>query len=172
MPTGDPSPPEWSPQRGVPEVGHPARPAAPEAPDIQAPENVHRRRYLLPAPVPTISLEPMHDCPGYLGPERLTAVGATTQGGGSVTVTWYDPNDADTRSYRVVTFPVEAGVDPVMSYTPVAAPHRCVQMTATVTGLKVGGRYEFWLEAVNSDPLNRNRLSNRTVGRSVPVTVS
>jgi hypothetical protein len=155
--TNDPRP-EWGRQRlvpGGPKRSSIGRPASPSRPQVAPPENPKRRFWAEPAPMPRHTLAPMRSCPQQRGPgvdvEHLTV----TAGVKSATVTWWDLGDPDTTGYAIGA--VVMGEAGGVSWTPVAAPGTCREVTATVRGLKSGTRYQFWLVATN-----RSNAQDRT----------
>lgn len=175
--------PEWSTLRKVP-----APPAAvpgpdePRRPAIAPPENPHRFQFNGPASMPHYSLAPPPDCPQPHGPghdvQRLTA----TPGTGSATVSWWDLGDPDTGSYSIAVVPngvdsrpnrgpdSTSQVDPVREVT-VDAPQSCQDMSVSITGLKSGDTYRFWLTANNTSQAQGGRAYRHTRGETETVTI-
>jgi hypothetical protein len=65
------------------------------------------------------------------------------------------------------------GGAPSISWTtvPITRPRQCRQVTATVTGLASGIGYDFWLETVNRDPMDPDRIYRTSRGRTEVVQI-
>jgi hypothetical protein len=175
--------PTWSANRPQPsqlrpkisiDPRNPARPSRPSEPWEPAgtPRDDGRPFwYGMYAVNPRVELEPRRDCPQYHGPTGSVPVRATATGPGRATLTWWDTGDPNTRLYQVDAFK-RTGGDAVTSTTyPVAKPRTCRQVTVTVTGLDSGERYEFWLETVDDDPIDKGGTVRLARGRTEPVTI-
>jgi hypothetical protein len=155
---------------------NPARPSKPTDPWLPAgtPED-DGRPYWFGGPDtvnPKVGLEPRRDCPQYHGPSGTIPMRATAAGAGRATLTWWDTGDPNTRLYQVDAFR-RTGGDAVTSSTfPVKRPRTCQQTTVTVSGLARGETYEFWLETVDDDPLNKGGTVRMSRGRTELVPIS
>ncbi len=154
--------PEWSSQRGVPQVSGPAMPQAPTRPAIAPPENPIHFRFNGPAPMPTVSLKPLGACPQEHQPGAPVENFSTTVGTRSATASWWDLGDPDAKSYQLAAVPDLVNVGdgsrtvfkpPIVTAT-VTPPHACKQMTATVSGLITGQKYYLVLQSLNNSNVN------------------
>jgi hypothetical protein len=162
--------PEWSSVRGVPQVSGPADPVAPTRPEIAPPENPHHWPFSQPAAMPHYKLKPASSCPQQRGPAATVARLTTTPGKGSVTIKWWDLGDPDTLSYQIAAVPIGGGSAGI-TWTTVAAPKTCKEVTAKVTGLTSGGRYEFQLVATNISRVQKGQTYRPSRGQTETVTI-
>ena len=88
-------------------------------------------------------------CPGRLYPGMMSLL-TVVPGTGSATVTWSSAGGASVGSYRVaaVSQDLVFGTQPPLNWVTVPSSTTCTLITATVPGLRSGGRYVFWLDAV------------------------
>jgi hypothetical protein len=157
--------PEWSSQRGVPQVEGVQQPTAPTRPLIAPPENPIHFIFNGPPPMPHYSLAPKPGCPQPRGPNRYVERFLTTVSAGTGTATWWDLGDPDTVSYDLVAVPLYINLydntrnipRPTTVRANVPAPNACKQMTATVTGLTSGTSYLFTLQAINTSRVQTGR---------------
>jgi hypothetical protein len=174
--------PEWSTLREIPALpARPDQPVEPARPVVAPPENPHHWQFSGPPPMPHYSLKPPDSCfqprGQGLNVERLTARPGTR----SATLTWWDLGDPDTRTYQIAIVPVGATGNPVgytdvstvtepVRFQTVPAPNNCEQVTATVTGLKTGDAYRFWLLANNESQV-QTRNYRPTRGETQTITI-
>ena len=172
--------PEWSSVRGIPQVPRPTGPSQPERPAIAPPEHPHRIIVNGPPPMPTVSLKPRDNCMQPHNPVSIAHNFVVTPiGNGSVSVRWWDMGDPDTQTYEVVAVPqyVNQGnysprrPDPPKRFTAVKPVGGCAQMQTTVTGLQPGARYSISLMAVNTSPINHDRLYTITRASSEVIAI-
>jgi hypothetical protein len=174
--------PEWSAQRGVPQVpglqeGGPGGPVPPTQPAIAPPENPKHWRFDAPPPVPRHSLAPMRSCPQPHGPSDYVENFQVTSIKGGATVSWWDLHDPDLVEYEVKAVPEFIVVGnstrpvqqlPIKTLT-VAAPGTCKVVQATITGLTTGTTYRVVLQASNRSRVNNlnYRVNRGTTDRVV-----
>jgi hypothetical protein len=150
----------------------PAQPAQPRPPDGTPPDDGRPPIwYGIAASNPKVELEPMRSCPQFRGPSARIWMTVTPRKGG-VTLSWWDIDDPETLRYEIGAFRragLGSGSSPgAMTWTrvPLPAARGCRTMTATITGLASGVGYDFWLEAVNRDPLDKSRTYRMSRGRT------
>ncbi len=166
--------PEWSSQREVPQGPSGAdaaqRPAEPQTPAVQVPENPHGRMlFNSAAPMRRYELKPLGACPQshgkglYVG--HLTAV----PGSGSATISWWDLGDPSTSEYRITSVPV-GGQGAVITKT-VPAPKTCRDVSMTFDGLTSGTSYVFMLTAANVSPEQGGRIYRADRGQTQTIVI-
>jgi hypothetical protein len=179
--------PRWESSTGirpgrvsVPAPEKPRRPADPADPvpptaELEPP----RRPWFLnyPGLPPRIELAPMRSCPKPHGALAQIAV-VTEVGRGALSLTWQASGLTEVTGYRLVAVPApprpSATALPIRTAT-VDAPTGCREVTATVTGLPSGERYQVHLESISGQTVNpaghRYPDLHRMLARSEVVTV-
>jgi hypothetical protein len=112
------------------------------------------------SPLPALSIMPPSlpvagsgtftgSCTGGLYAGKLDPL-AVVPGTGSAAVSWQNLADPSITSYRVaaVSQDLMLGTQPPPTWVTITAGPTCAQATVTVSGLRNGGRYVFWLDAV------------------------
>jgi len=165
--------PEWSAQRMVPQgpTGASAaqKPAAPQAPAIQVPEDPKGRQFFTRGePMRHYDLKPRGACPQSYGRGLYVQHFSAVPGKGSATVSWYDLGDPNAVEYQIDAVSVsDAGS---VTTKKMAAPKACKEVSMTFTGLQSGTSYVFMLTATDVSPEQENRQYR--VGRGqTPVIV-
>lgn len=164
----------------VPSPARPRRPGPPADPvpptaDLEPP----RRPWFLnyPGLPPRIELAPMRSCPKPHGALAQIAV-VTEVGAGAISLTWQASGLTEVPGYRLIAVPApprpSATALPIRTVT-VAATTGCREVTATVSGLPSGERYQVHLEAISRQTVNpaghRYPDFHRMLARSEVVTV-
>ncbi|MDR7273910.1 hypothetical protein [Catenuloplanes atrovinosus] len=148
-------------------AGTPAASPTPGAPLSPTPTSV-----LTLEPDPPVSVSPVpSECVGNLRPNVLNGL-TVTPGAGQATVSWVNVGDPAVASYRLAAIPqtIYHGEQPPADWQDVPAGEGCTTITQTVTGLKKGEAYIFWLDAiVNSYEYGVGR--DIQIARSTPVIV-
>ena len=118
---------------------------------------------------PTLSPEP-DACGGSSHPRRVTP--GVTPGAGSAVVTWQASDAAEVQGYRVsaVSQQLVGGTQPDPVRQTVGQQDGCPQMSVTVTGLRSGVPYVFWLEEQTASNV-RTTVRWVQVGTSDPVVI-
>jgi hypothetical protein len=167
---------EWSGDRMVPKgptgSDRAQLPANPSAPRIQVPENPKGRQFFQePATrMREYKLQPRSSCFQQRGPEMPVRTFSATPGKGQVTLSWWDLGDPDTVSYQIDVVSVSDGGSDRRAVT-VKAPNTCKTMTVTITGLRSGAGYGFWLVATNRAPEQGGKPYRTGRGQSPTVAV-
>ena len=147
----------------------PAEPVPPTPPDGTPPDDdAFPIWQTVVATNPTVELQPVSSCPQFLGPSARIWM-TVTPAKGSVRLSWWDIADPEAIRWEIGAF-ARSGVNgaPSIQWTPVPIrqPRRCQRVSATVTGLASGVGYDFWLETVNRDPLDPDRIYRTSRGRT------
>ncbi|WP_033345129.1 hypothetical protein [Catenuloplanes japonicus] len=121
---------------------------------------------------PAASVSPVPpECIGNLRPNVINGL-TVTPGAGQATVTWVNVGDPTVMSYRLAAIPqtIYYGDQAPADWKDVPAGDGCTTITQTVTGLKKGEPYIFWLDAVvNSYEYGVGR--DLQIARSTPFIV-
>ncbi|MDP9796496.1 hypothetical protein J2S43_005008 [Catenuloplanes nepalensis] len=123
-------------------------------------------------PLPSASVSPLPpECRGNLRPNVLNGL-TVTPGAGQAKVTWVNVGDPAVQSYRLAAIPqtIYYGEQAPANWKDVPAGDGCNTITQTVTGLKKGEPYIFWLDAiVNSYEYGQGR--DVQIARSTPIII-
>jgi hypothetical protein len=158
---------------------------APGAIVVRVPDRVQPPAFVVPRPVvvpgsivpPYVPVgvsprltPPPAKCGGYATPRKVTPT--VVPGKGSARVSFPADSSTAVRSYRVqaVSQRLVGGSQP--PHVIATAPQRsgCGQVSVTLTGLRSGTPYVFWIEELQSDP-HSTASSMVQVGSSAPVVV-
>gem|GEM_PF-4239776 len=165
-----PGAPGSSVPSSVPDVAAPDPPAPPVPPVAPRsdPEPPHYPGFaLIPPNDARMDLAPMRDCPQPYGPASNVPLTVTTAPG-SVTLSWLDKGDSAVKYFRVGAMPLSptaAAATNGLNWQQVARVKNCGTVTAVLTGLQPGERYEIYVEVIGDG------LLHHTVARSGIVTV-
>lgn len=125
----------------------------------------------IPAPADwQCDMQPRPDCPQYTGPGvqvRLDAVPGT----GSATLSWWNYGDPDVLEWRVAAIEYTQFGSPSPTWQNFQLEVGCYQASHTVTGLQSGKRYEFMLEAIETNHAGRGTALHRGIGHSEVITI-
>jgi hypothetical protein len=115
-------------------------------------------------------MDPMRSCPQYSGPSAQVVLTATP-GVRSARISWWNYGDPDVQYFRVAAIPrVRFGsLNP--TWRNLTVPKGCLTVSSVITGLTSGQRYEFMLEAVETNHLGRNPALHRGIGHSDLITI-
>ncbi len=130
----------------------PSRPPRPVPPAVAHP-------VASPSPGPVLG-----PCPPLYGPGTLVPVHVTTAPGPTV-ITWFHNGDLATTAYWVGVQPL-AGTgtpQPTLSWTRVAPPVGCQDVSLTVPGLSRGTPYLLWLDADSLTPETGSGTTRHTL---------
>jgi hypothetical protein len=177
------------PAAGTTRVAGPTGPKPPTPPTDPVPpgplEPPHRLRWIggptppqcpwprtdIPAPADWYcEMERIPDCPQYSGPQVHVLIDAVP-GTGSATISWWNYGDPDVVSYRVAPIEYTQRGSPSPTWETFQLPVGCYQASHTITGLTPGARYEFMLEAVETNHAGRGTALHRGIGLSSLITI-
>jgi hypothetical protein len=90
---------------------------------------------------------------------------------GSVTLSWWNYGDPDIIEWRVAAIEYTRLGSPTPTWESFTIPVGCFQASHVVTGLVSGKRYEFMLEAIETNNAGRGTALHRGIGHSSLVTI-
>lgn len=109
-------------------------------------------------------------CGGYLYESKYNNYGVVA-GVGSATVTWQKAGQPQVIEYRVaaVAEDLVPGEQPAPIWITVPRGEGCGPISGTITGLKSGARYDFWVDVVTTSVTGRTR--EFMIGRTPTIVV-
>jgi hypothetical protein len=124
-----------------------------------------------PQPTRTATIAVPDACAGRLHEGKLDTL-TVVANAGSATVTWNNAGDTSVTAYRVAAVPqnLSGGTQPPIAWHPVAPGKGCAPISTTITGLRRGGWYVFWLDATATSP-TRPGAQDVTIGESSAVQI-
>lgn len=150
----------------------PGGPSRPELPIGTPLDGSYPWRLIHDSVNPKVELEPMHACAQPHGPGQGMNLELKPSVGGTVSASWWDLGDPDTRYYKLGAVPMsQTGGTEIRWSGRIPAPNACRTVTGSVSGLVKGQAYVFYLEAVNTDPKREGRTYSRTRAESAGVTI-
>ena len=152
-------------------IGSPTVSPAPAAP-APAPTTPAAPPVPPPAPVVTTTTRSPDPCYGRLYEGKMDRLGVALSPGQAV-VSWRNAGDPTVTVYRVATVSqnLVPGGKPAPVWVNVAPGTGCGMMSTTITGLRRGGDYVFWLDAVFTPGTLVGTPKDIMIGRSFGVRI-